>query len=241
MSDSRGVYMLSPDHAAALSSLAGDWAIATRLGVANASKEGLQQAIGEKTRAREAGKEYTYVILDDGKAVGVCGLSEVDSETPVLFVTIAVSQRGRGHAGFATNNMLQLAFENLRLERIGADAPLDCPDWKRFLSRFGFELGANGYRLTREQWQHERTAAVLRVLHPLLVPLLEAELRAGNEVAESSSGKVDEDGLFVRLKQPFMARPAALPTGVKYSESNDPHWWKAEYRSTAPIHVIASG
>jgi hypothetical protein len=61
---------------------------------------------------------------------------------------------------------------------------------------------------------------------------------AGNSVGETGAGWPDTDSIFVRLREPFRTKPS-LPDGVSYTEPNDPHWWKADYSSKSPRHVLA--
>jgi len=61
----------------------------------------------------------------------------------------------------------------------------------------------------------------------------------GNEVAETGGGWPDADSVFVRLRDPFRTKPLPLPAGIVYTEPNDPHWWKADYTSSAPRHTLA--
>ena len=69
----------------------------------------------------------------------------------------------------------------------------------------------------------------MALLHPALRAILDAELAAGNEVAETGGGWPDPDSVFVRLRDPFRTKPSPLPPNVVYTEPNDPHWWKADY------------
>ena len=122
--------------------------------------------------------------------------------------------------------------------------------WLHVLARLGFHERppAPGdaatrqaeWEITRAQWRDARSQSALAVLHPALRTILEAELAAGNEVAETSLGWPDPDSVFVRLCEAFRSRPVPLPEGVEYQELNDPHWWKAEYRASKPRHVLAS-
>jgi hypothetical protein len=76
-------------------------------------------------------------------------------------------------------------------------------------------------------------------LCPELRALLDAELAAGNKVAECGIGVNGSTAPLVLLASPFRARPDALPVGVEYREVNDPHWWKAEYFHTPTKHCLA--
>jgi len=160
--------------------------------------------------AREAGTDYEYAILDGNRLVGVCRLHNVES-TPEVRVWTA--EPGRGDEKFATALMLELAFTNLQLSTVGG--------------------------LTRAEWASRRADEARAELHPALRAVLDAELAAGNEVAEQSADWPEPGSVFVRMREPFRARIEPVPDGVVFSELDDPHWWKAEYATGRPRHVIA--
>ena len=136
--------------------------------------------------------------------------------------------------------MLDVAFQNLQRDRVRADASPDDVASQRLLARLGFASTGETAELTRQLWQEARNRPALGALHPSLSAILATELAAGNEVAELHTGWPDADSVFVRLRQPFAHRPSNLPAGVQYKELNDPHWWKAEYTSENPRHILAS-
>ena len=75
-------------------------------------------------------------------------------------------------------------------------------------------------------------------LRPELQAILDLELKAGNLVFQASRDWPDPGSVFITLKQPFhQSYPAKDP--VKYSEPNDPHYWKADYSCGKPVHVLA--
>jgi len=131
------------------------------------------------------------------------------------------SDAGRGYGTFAVRLTLELAFRNLQLARVYVRPPGGDIAAGRTLQKFGFnregESGvaepnvATGWVLTRDAWIVHRDRPVFAALHPDLRAILEAELAAGNEVAD----------------------------GVVYTEPNDPHWWKADYTSRSPRHTLA--
>lgn len=84
-----------------------------------------------------------------------------------------------------------------------------------------------------------RNRAALAALHPALTAMVDAEVAAGNEVTETGTGWPEPGSVFVRLAEPFKVIPPRLPEGVTYFEPNDPHWWKAEYSTPAPRHIVA--
>jgi hypothetical protein len=68
--------------------------------------------------------------------------------------------------------------------------------------------------------------------------LLDSELAAGNQIAETSRGWPKPNSIFVLLASPFRATSEVLPRGVTYVDVNDPHWWKAEYHHEATGHML---
>ncbi|WP_280151985.1 hypothetical protein [Piscinibacter sp. XHJ-5] len=72
-----------------------------------------------------------------------------------------------------------------------------------------------------------------------LQAILEAELAAGNEVAEVSSWP-PKCSLLVILRHPFNSKHTAA-AGVEFAEINDSHYWKAEYRYNGGAQVLACG
>ena len=79
----------------------------------------------------------------------------------------------------------------------------------------------------------------LRRLNSALVPLLEAELKAGNTVAETWRGWPHQESLYILLARPFMVPRKQLPEGIRAVDVDDPHYWKAEYRHDESGHVLA--
>ncbi len=69
--------------------------------------------------------------------------------------------------------------------------------------------------------------------------LLDAELAAGNRIAETTQGWPLPDSVLVLLTAPFYNTPEQLPPGVKLIDVNDPHWWKQEYRHAASGCALA--
>lgn len=80
---------------------------------------------------------------------------------------------------------------------------------------------------------------ILRRLCPELRALLDAELGAGNSIAETGPGLHGKDSVLVLLAGPFRAAPATPPPGVQHRVLNDPHWWQAEYVHAASGHCLA--
>ena len=73
---------------------------------------------------------------------------------------------------------------------------------------------------------------------PLQV-ILEAELAAGNSIAEISSWP-PKCGLLVILRRAF-AQAYELSPDVEFAEINDTHYWKSEYRYKGGAQALACG
>jgi RimJ/RimL family protein N-acetyltransferase len=241
------------EHAAALQRLAAD--PRTQAAGISFPAGDAQQFVERQMAARAEGSGYGFAIVDDGELVGISSLAGVGGgEARRLDVWVALPCRGRGYATFAVRMVLEFAFRNLELERVRAVAPAAEPGAARVLAKHGFlphpmpggsptdgdaRAGDIGYELTRARWIERQNASALDLLHPALRGILTAELAAGNEVAETGGGWPDPDSVFVRLRHPFRTRPSPLPDELTYTEPNDPHWWKADYSSRAPRHILA--
>ncbi|MBN2245202.1 MAG: hypothetical protein JW755_05090 [Candidatus Aminicenantes bacterium] len=75
-------------------------------------------------------------------------------------------------------------------------------------------------------------------LRPELQAILDLELQAGNLVFQASQDWPDPGSIFITFSQPFH-RTYAVKDPVKYSEPNDPHYWKADYSCGKPVHILA--
>ncbi len=242
MHERRAVHSLSVSHAPASQSLCEDPEIAALLGLSRSpSRDDVTRFIEERLAARNAGSAYVFLLTQGTTILGICGLLDAGSGTPPeLMVATASGHRGAGHATFASERVLELAFVNLQLERIQAHPVMSHPACSRLLSRLGFSTTGGRAELTRGHWQDGRNRPALGALHPALSAILAAELAAGNEVAEMRTGWPKAGSVFVALRQSFLTRPPSLPEGIRYAELNDPHWWKAEYTSENPQHILAS-
>ncbi|WP_300753690.1 hypothetical protein [uncultured Brachyspira sp.] len=78
----------------------------------------------------------------------------------------------------------------------------------------------------------------LSKLNNELEKILYSELKAGNKIREISVGGFgDEDHLFIFLSRPFTSKIEVYT--VKYTEINDPHYWKSEYTDLLNKQTIA--
>jgi GNAT superfamily N-acetyltransferase len=231
MNRTAGVYMLLPKHAAALDALRKDPALAPHLG------KGGADLVARETAGREAGTSFAFAIEDNGSVVGLCRLGGIGKGVArEVAVYVAPASRRKGYATFAVGMLLELAFRNLSLAEVRTRAADEAA--ARVLARCGFTSDAGGHVATKERWLEARDGPALGKLHPALRRILDAERAAGNEIAESSLGWPEPGSVFVRLKHPFRAAHA-VPEGVTYAEPDDPHWWKAEYRTGSPCHTLA--
>jgi RimJ/RimL family protein N-acetyltransferase len=250
-----GVYLLSPEDAEAIQRLASDPAIAATTRLPHPYPENAaRDFIASHLKERADGSAYVFAIKDRQELVGLCGLHQIEAGAArELGFWVGRPFWGKGYASFAVKMVLQFAFQNLRLECVGSCALDTNSASRRVLEKNGFRLlrvehhqdpllkqpGLVAvYEITRADWQDASNRPVLKTLHPALRAILTAEIDAGNEIVETSQGWPDPDSVFVRLRQPFRTRPS-LPDGVQYAELNDPHWWKAEFSTRSPRHILA--
>ncbi len=204
---------------------------------------------------RAEGVSWVFAIVDAGDLVGVIGLHGVDAHrAEELGYWIGRPYWGKGYASFAVKNVLEFAFGGLRLDEVQSCVLESNTASRRVLEKSGAEhldtaphddprlteadARLARYRITRARWLERKRTEVLARLHPALHGILSAELAAGNEIAEWSEGWPDPDSLFVRLRQEFRAAPATVPSDVTLAEPNDPHWWKVEYATRSPRHLL---
>lgn len=238
----RGVYPLEARHAASITALGGEADIrahAARL--LPAPGEGARQFVLRQNTARAAGTAYAFAIEASHRLIGAVGLLDVtDGQARALACWVGAPHRRMGHASFAIGITLEFAFKNLRLDSVQVPAPALAAG-QRLLARHGFATPAQAQpaSLTRHAWLAHRHSSALMHLHPALRSILDAELAAGNEVIDTSCETPEPGSVFVRLRRPFVTRPATLPAEVTYHEPDDPHWWRAEYTTRAPRHVLA--
>jgi RimJ/RimL family protein N-acetyltransferase len=236
-----GTYMLSPEHTEAVARAASDPAIAAIIGVSP------EEFIARQVAGRTEGTGYGLAIMDRRELVGVCTLQEIlDAEGPEMGFWVDQTQRRKGYATFGVGMILEFAFRNLALKRVRAAVAKENDAARRVLEKNGFvPMGAQSgeattvYGVTRQAWVDFRNGPALAALHPSLKSILTAELEAGNEVVETGGGWPDPDSVFVRLRDQFRTRSSPLPEGVAYTEPNDPHWWRADYTTRSPRHVLA--
>lgn len=252
-----GLYLVTPEDADAIQRLISDPAIAATTRIPHPYPEnGAKEFIAHQLQERALGTAYVFVIKDRQELVGACGLHGIEgTHANELGFWIGRPYWEKGFATFGVEMILEFAFNNLRLASVRACALESNAASRRVLEKCGFELARIEphndpllkrpdekqavYELTQSHWNDFRNLPALQSLHPPLRTLLEAELQAGNELAETGGGWPDKESVFVRLRQPFRVKHQSLPDGVRYVELNDPHWWKAEYSFGKPVHILA--
>jgi len=257
LTQTRGVFLISPQDAEAIQKLIADPAIAATTRIPDPYPEnGARDFIAAQEKERLEGTAYVFTIKDGRELVGACGLHGIEGDCArELGFWIGPPYWGKGYATFGVKMVLHFAFKNLRLERVGSRALESNTASRRVLEKNGFHLLSVGphqdrglkrpdehvavYEITRVQWLDSINTIALASLHPPLRAILAAELAAGNEIAETRGGWPDKESVFIRLKHPFRTPHSPPPPGVKYTEPNDPHWWKADFSTGKPVHLIA--
>lgn len=257
MAGTTGVYMLQLRHAAAIQQLASSAEVAATTRIPHPYPDhGAEEFLKIVDQQRHDGTGYAFAIEDSGTLVGVCGLHEIDGDTAgELGYWIGRPYWGRGYASFGVKMLLEFAFHNLRLRQVRAVVLQQNPASRRVLEKNGFRATAErpntdpwlkvgnatvvDYEITADDWREFRDRPILAKLHPDLMAIVNRELAMGNEILETGQGWPDPDSMFVRLKLPFKTAPNEVPDTVEYLEVNDPHWWKAEFHSLSPRHIVA--
>jgi ribosomal-protein-alanine N-acetyltransferase len=253
----KGVFLISPHDAEAIQALLSDSAIAATTRLPHPYPEnGARDFIAAQEKERLEGTAYVFTIKDGKELVGACGLHGIEGDQArELGFWIGRPYWGKGYATFGVKMVLQFAFKNLRLDRIGSCALQSNAASRRVLEKSGFRLISVGphhdpglkrpdehvavYEITHAEWLDSVNSPALSSLHPALRAILAAELAAGNEIAETGGGWPDKDSVFIRLKHPFKTPHSPLHAGVIYTEPNDPHWWKADFSAGKPPHILA--
>jgi len=244
---SAGVYLLAAEHADAVQRFAADPVFARMAGIAQptAAQAGADM-IARTAEERVGGTAYWSAIMDRGDVKGVEVLRRPYADDAEVCVWIDPASRRNGYGELAVRTVLEFAFRNLQRSSVTAVIPAGDVAAERALAKFGFTPapampnGRGRVELGRADWIAHRDRPAITALRADLRAILDAELAAGNEVAESGGGWPDRDSIFIRLRDPFRTNPSPLPADLVYTEPNDPHWWKADYSSrTPPRHILA--
>jgi hypothetical protein len=203
---------------------------------------------------KQEGKLWNYVILNNQTFIGLCGLMNIiPGDKAEIGYWIGKPYWGKGFASFGVKMTLETAFQTLDLQKVYATVldfnkasmhvlekngftfqrtePHNNPKWKPYSL-------LHIYELTRAEWMEHRYVKYLDGLNPDLKPILEAEIAAGNEVAGASAGWPKPDSILVTMKRPFISKHEKLSANVEYREVKDPHYWKVEYATLNPVHLI---
>ncbi|MES2395993.1 MAG: hypothetical protein V4549_08325 [Bacteroidota bacterium] len=71
----------------------------------------------------------------------------------------------------------------------------------------------------------------------LLKIILNAEVKLGNEIVETSKGWPKEETIIIFLKFPFLDNYKV--DNIDYRNVDDRHYWKAEYFDKSTNHILA--
>jgi RimJ/RimL family protein N-acetyltransferase len=249
-----GVEMLRPEYAAAIENLAADPAITecVRLLYPDLIK-GASGFIQRCERERAEGEAFVHALVARSTVLGLCGLHDVaPQQMAELRFWIGRPFWGNGLGPFVVGNMLDFAFGPLRLERVFCRAIKSAAALRHVIEKHGFRLlrmepaGSPPdllavHEIARDEFFRHKYTPFLRDLSPDLKPFLDAELAAGNEIGDCTRGWPEKDSVIVALRKPFRLPTGALPPNVEYREVNDTHWWKAEYATRKPIHLLTCG
>ncbi|VXC73705.1 GNAT family N-acetyltransferase [Massilia sp. 9I] len=106
------------------------------------TREAVSLAVAQAMADTFADTGYQYLALDEaGQIVGRVNLSAVKRahfHSAVLGYRIGQASCGKGYASEAVRQLLEIAFDKLRLKRIEADCRIDNLASKRVLERSGF-------------------------------------------------------------------------------------------------------
>ena len=106
------------------------------------SREGVGLAVAQAMADVYADTGYQYLAVDaPGQILGRVNLSMVKRahyHSAVLGYRVGQAHGGKGVAGEAVRQVLEIAFDQLRLQRIEADCRIDNLASKRVLERNGF-------------------------------------------------------------------------------------------------------
>lgn len=136
-----GIYLLAKDHEEEIQRLVSDAGVAAGTRIPHPYPDGgAREYIVHHLAAREAGTAWTFAIMDRGALVGVCGIQGIGGgRAEEIGYWIGRPHWGRGYASFGVKMVLEFAFTNLNLERVGALTIADNRPSRRVLEKNGFE------------------------------------------------------------------------------------------------------
>ncbi|MEM0543913.1 hypothetical protein WFZ85_14980 [Flavobacterium sp. j3] len=90
-------------------------------------------------------------------------------------------------------------------------------------------IQVSGYFMTTQKHIEEFSEALKIILN--------AEIKRGNEIVETSKGWPNDETIIIFLKKPFMGIYQA--ENIDYRNIDDIHYWKAEYSDKLTNHILA--
>ncbi len=148
MTETRAVSLLSEAHAEGIRKLSAEADFAAAAGMSvDLSPDETAIYIATTTKAREAGRSYIFVLVNDDNVLGICRLIGVLG-VPRLIVAIGGAYRGQGNGSYLVRHALEFAFDALELERVTASGPC-----LNLVAQFG-QIDGNG--LTLREWRTAR-------------------------------------------------------------------------------------
>jgi hypothetical protein len=75
---------------------------------------------------------------------------------------------------------------------------------------------------------------------PELRAILEAEIAAGNVIAEVRTDSPVHDAVVVVLEKGFLTPLRPASKNMRFRQVNLPGWWRAEYTAAQPPHTLAA-
>jgi hypothetical protein len=94
-----------------------------------------------------------------------------------------------------------------------------------------------GFSSQDQKKRREEILHFLNQLHPALKQIVDAELKIGNRVYDACLGYPQKNSITVTMSQLFTKKYESKK--VEFSICNDPHYWRADYRTlNEPIHLL---
>jgi len=81
-----------------------------------------------------------------------------------------------------------------------------------------------------------KSIKILENLNGSLKEILFDELKEGNRIFDVTTGWPKPDSIIVQTRYSFKKR--YKKEGIAFKKLDDPHYWKYEYSSNNPIHLL---
>jgi RimJ/RimL family protein N-acetyltransferase len=120
-----------------------DWRTSRTLAFRSPISTASEEQWFEGMLASQGRSNYLFVacLLEDDRAIGNCGLHELDLENGSAMLGIAIGRaedRGQGYGTDTMRALVGFGFDHLRLERIWLDVYETNPGARRMYERVGF-------------------------------------------------------------------------------------------------------